>query len=376
MKKIILLAPDKFKGSLSAQGVCKALEKGLKNVNPSTEIISRPLADGGDGSLEILGHYLDLKTYSLEVQDPLGRSITASYNMNAHKAYIEMSRASGLVLLAPHERSSMKTTSFGTGELMADAIDRGAKEIYLFIGGSACNDGAMGIAQALGYQFYDGAGKLLEPTGENLLRVARIDGSGLVADPQEVSIQVLCDVNNPFAGKTGAAYVYAAQKGASPEEIVLLDRGLVHFAQVMVNHGLPDVSHIPGAGAAGGVGGGCIALLGAKLISGIQTFLDIADLESLIKDSDLVITGEGKLDAQTEHGKVVSGVCLLAQKHKVPVIAVCGAAEDQVEEKLPLQKVYTVISRSATLEEAMSRTAEKLEAIGREIMSDEWESST
>ncbi|MCL4142717.1 UNVERIFIED_CONTAM: hypothetical protein GTU68_066220 [Idotea baltica] len=364
----VLLTPDKFKGSLSAQEVCAALEKGLKRANPNVTIVSRPLADGGDGSLEILGHYLELKTQSLQVQDPLGRPIFADYKIARNTAYIEMSMASGLVLLKPEERNCMYTSSFGTGELIADSLTRRVKEIYLFIGGSATNDGGIGIAQALGYRFYDVSGNLLKPTGENLSRIDKIDDSEVRVELKEVPVHLVCDVNNPFWGENGAAYVYAAQKGANTHEIALLDQGLKNLADCLVKHSFPDVAHIPGAGAAGGVGGGCIAFLHADLISGIQTFLKIAELEKLIQDSDLVITGEGKLDAQTENGKVVSGVCELAQKYDVPVIAVCGAADEKAAEKLPIQQIYTVLSRSISIEEAMTKAAEKLEAIALDIL--------
>lgn len=366
----ILLAPDKFKGSLSAQGVCDALTKGLKATQPSCNITSRPLADGGDGSLAILDHYFDLRTYTKRVQDPLGRSISASYKMADKAAYIEMSAASGLVLLKPEERNCMKTSSFGTGELIEDARAKGATEIFLFIGGSATNDGAIGIAEALGYRFYNKSGKRLAPIGENLRDIHKIE-AGKVSDKlQRLKIKVICDVNNPFYGPTGAAHVYAAQKGASEEEIELLDAGLRNLAICLEAVGYPDIANIPGAGAAGGVGGGSIAFLGAELVSGIQTFLGISRLEEWVKKSDLIITGEGKLDAQTAHGKVVSGVCLLAQKHGIPVLAVCGIAEEGLAEKLSLKKIYSVMNRSNSVEEAMTTAAEKLEEIGREISRD------
>ncbi|MEM8891935.1 MAG: glycerate kinase [Bacteroidota bacterium] len=365
----ILLAPDKFKGSLSAEEVCEALGKGLKKVQPDVELIIRPLADGGDGSLDILGHYFELETHVCEVQDPLGRSISASYNMAQGVAYIEMSKASGLVLLKAEERTAMKTSSFGTGQLIRDALDKGAKEVYLFIGGSATNDGGTGIAQALGYRFLDAEGNEVEAIGEKLIDIDRIDGSQVLEELREISVKVICDVNNPFYGPHGAAYVYAAQKGASPEEIAFLDKGLEHLAEKLVSQGYVDVNTVPGAGAAGGVGGGSIAFLNAELIAGIEMFLQISELEKWVKASDLIITGEGKMDAQTEHGKVVSGVSQLAQKYRKPVIGVCGVADEGVAEKLKLNKVHTIMSRSQSIEEAMSKAAQKLEEIGELILS-------
>lgn len=363
----ILLAPDKFKGSLSAQGVCQALSEGILKTNPKAEIISKPLADGGDGSLAVLDHYFDLKTITRKIQDPLGRPIAATYKMAENSAYIEMAVASGLALLMPEERNCMYTTSFGTGELILDAIEKGAKEIFLFIGGSATNDGGIGIANALGYQFYDTSGNRLTPIGENLLLIDKIEDSHLFFNPKEVVVQVICDVNNPFFGQNGAAYVYGAQKGASPSDIAHLDRGLANLAARLEVHGFPNIANIAGAGAAGGIGGGAIAFLGAKLKSGIQTFLEITELETTLKDCDLVITGEGKLDSQTEQGKVISGVCKLAKKYDKPVIAVCGAAEFPIPESLNIQQVYTVLERTKSFKKAMQHTAIELKEIGKKI---------
>lgn len=365
----ILLAPDKFKGSISAEEVCLALGKGLKKVNSQVELIVRPLADGGDGSLDILAHYFELETHVCRVLDPLGREISASYDMAEGVAYIEMSKASGLVLLKPEERTAMKTSSFGTGQLIRDALENGAKEIYLFIGGSATNDGGTGIAHALGYRFLDVEGKEVETIGENLIGIDQIDGSQAVEALKEVSVKVICDVNNPFYGPHGAAFVYAAQKGASSEEISVLDKGLKHLAEKLVSQGYVDVNRVPGAGAAGGVGGGSIAFLNAELIPGIQMFLAISELEKCVEESDLIITGEGKMDAQTEHGKVVSGVSQLAQTYQKPIVGVCGIADEGVAEKLKLDQVYTVMSRSNSVEEAMKKAAEKLEDIGTTILS-------
>lgn len=365
----ILIAPDKFKGSLSAAAVCQALSEGLKKANPNLEISTRPMADGGDGSLEVLNHYFNLKPIEVTVNDPLFRPIKATYNVSDTTAYIEMSTASGLVLLKKEERKCKYTSTYGTGELIADALQKGLKEIYLFIGGSATNDGGIGIAAALGYRFYDILGNLLSPIGKNLLLIDRIDNSQLIFDTQKVKIKVICDVNNPLFGANGAAYVYAPQKGATPIEVAQLDQGLVNLAAKLIAYNFPNIIDLPGAGAAGGVGGGAIAFLEAQLISGIQTFLEITELESLIKDCDLVITGEGKLDAQTVRGKVISGVCSLAKKYSKPIIAVCGAAEKEVAEKLGLQEVYTIMERSNSMEEAMEKTAEKLIEIGGIIRS-------
>jgi len=364
----ILIAPDKFKGSLTAQEVCNALSKGIKKTNPKVEIIARPMADGGDGSLKVLSHYFDLKTITLEVDDPLFRPINASYNLQGTTAYIEMAVASGLALLKNKERNCMETSSFGTGELILDAIRQGVTTIYLFIGGSATNDGGMGIASALGWSFYDKGGALLVPTGENLSAVHRIDGDFLFYKPAKVTFKVICDVNNPFYGEHGAAYLYAPQKGANPEEVKQLDDGLRNLAACLKANNYADIADIAGAGAAGGVGGGAIAFLNAELIAGITSFLEITKLEEQLKVCDLVITGEGKLDAQTEQGKVISGVCAMAKKYDKPVIAVCGDVDIQAIDNLNIEKVFTVLERVSSLEEAMTTAELQLERIGAELL--------
>ena len=364
----ILIAPDKFKGSFSAHEVCNALSKGIKKSYPTATIISKPLADGGDGSLEVLDYYLELETITKTVQGPLGKPIAASYKIAGSIAYVELSAASGLILLKPHERNCLFTNTFGTGELIYDAIKRGANTIFLFVGGSATNDGGTGMANALGYQFYDAQNQLIQPIGKNLVDIHTIEDSQLLFDKNKLTIKVICDVNNPFYGPNGAAHVYAAQKGANPTEIIHLNNGLINLANQLTNQNYPDVSEVPGAGAAGGVAGGAIAFLDASLYSGIQTFLEITDLESVLKESDFVITGEGKLDAQTAQGKVISGVCQLALKYQKPIIAVCGDADEKAAKKLGINKVFTVLSRSTDLKEAMEKGAEKLVEIGEGIV--------
>jgi len=360
----ILIAPDKFKGSLTANEVCEALSKGIKQTNKEVEIISKPLADGGDGSLEVLSHYVDLQTITLTVHDPLFRPIQASYKLSGETAYIEMATASGLVLLKEEEQNPLFNTSIGTGELIKDALQKGATSIYLFIGGSATTDGGIGIAHALGYRFYDERDQLLSPIGRSLNLIHRIDKSQLLFDPKKIQVQVICDVNNPFFGKQGAAYVYAPQKGATPEQVAYLDFGLRNLAQQLIYHQFPAIGLVAGAGAAGGVGGGAIAFLGATLVAGIDTFLQITKLEEILKDCDLVITGEGKLDSQSIQGKVVSGVCQLAKQYQKRVIAVCGSIDKKVLEELSIDSAYSILERSADLEEAFTTAKEKLEEIG------------
>jgi len=364
----ILLAPDKFKGSLSAYAVCDALRTSLERLNiEDLEVIAKPLADGGDGSLAVLANYLDCETVELEVNDPLMRPIIAQYLRSNNTAYIEMARASGLVLLEDEEKNCLYTTSYGTGQMIADAIEKGANEIYLFIGGSATNDGGIGIASALGYDFFDDWGNLLKPIGENLPLISKIDDSQVSFDSETVMFRVVCDVDNPLYGKNGAAHIYAYQKGANADEVNLLDNGLRMLATQLKIHNYPDIAETPGAGAAGGTGGGMIAFLGATLISGIDTFFEITQFEKSLKKCDLVITGEGKIDEQSLQGKVIKGVSHLADKHGIPVIAVCGMSEENIAGKLGLRAIYDVMNYSDSLKDAMENAREKLERIGEDI---------
>jgi len=365
----IVIAPDKFKDSLSAIEVCDNLVEGLSNIYSSFDFISCPMADGGEDSLEILNYYLDLEPIELIVNDPLFRPVKSTYYVSNNTAFIEMSSASGLVLLNPSDRNPMFTSSIGTGELIQDAIDKGFKNINLFIGGSATNDGAIGIAHALGYRFYDTLGNLLSPVGKNLIKIDTVDSRRVISNHKHLNIEVFCDVNNPMYGSEGASFIYAAQKGASPTEVKFLDEGLKNLVVKLNESGYKNISNIPGSGAAGGVGGGSIAFLDAKLVSGIDKIIEVVELEKLINNCDLIITGEGKLDSQTNRGKVISGVCRLATKYKKPVIAVCGCEEKNISKKLGIKKVYAIVDKANSLEDSINNAGEYLIEIGNEIFS-------
>jgi glycerate kinase len=317
----------------------------------------------------VLGQYFPLETVTVPVADPLGRPLEASYQRAGDTAYVELAAASGIVLLAEAERDAMVTTTLGTGQLIAHALDEGVRELYLFIGGSATNDGGTGIAHALGYRFFDAVGSELAPVGVSLRQLHRIDASRVHPDLPSLAVKVVCDVDNPFYGPRGAAYTYGPQKGASATEVEILDQGLRQLAGCLTAAGYPDVSQLAGAGAAGGVGGGAVALLGGELVSGTDTFLTISKLEAQMKTADVVLTGEGKLDTQTQQGKLISGVCALAHTHAKPVIGVCGAAEAGVADALGLARLYTVMDRSASVADAMETAYVKLVAIGAEV---EW----
>jgi len=312
--KKVVIAPDKFKGTLSAKTVCKAIDAGLKKFDPQIETIHHPLADGGDGSLEILSKHLQIKGVKCPSQDPLGRPITCEYFVSDTTAFIEIASASGLVLLSESERNAATTSTYGTGLLIKDAIEKGKREIVLFLGGSATNDAGIGIAQALGFRFFDQNNEVLDPTGENLIRIQKIQKS-TIDILNDIEFTLLVDVKNPLYGPNGAAYVYAQQKGADQEGIKRLDDGLRSFATILKNQTGKDISNLPGGGAAGGIAAGLVAMLNAQIKTGIDSIIELTNFEKELKDADLVISGEGRLDSQSLQGKVVKGVSELCKKH-------------------------------------------------------------
>ncbi|WP_136468692.1 glycerate kinase [Flagellimonas onchidii] len=360
-----ILAPDKYKGSLTGQQFCEIVERGIRRVFPNAEIVHMPLADGGDGTMEVVKYYLKVSKVSVSVQDPLFRDVESGYLISKGKetAFVEMSEASGYKLLEKDELNCMLTTSYGMGQLIAHAIKQGAKEIVLGIGGSATNDAGMGMAKALGYQFLDEEGNQLTPIGENLVKVSKIDVSNVLPGLKNIQIKVACDVNNPLYGKEGAAYVYAPQKGASPEDVVFLDEGLQSFAKVVQQQFGVDVQQIPGAGAAGGIGAGTKVFLDAELISGIDLVKSMADFDNAIDGADWIITGEGQLDGQTLSGKTIDGVMQSAKAKNIPVATLCGSVAVSMEEleTMGLHYVTSILNGIGTLEDAKRKSVENLE---------------
>ncbi len=358
----ILIAPDKFKGSLSALEVCQAIGRGLQKCEKPVESIFHAMADGGDGSLAVLSKHLNLKPQDILTVDPLGREIQTQYFTSSDAAFIEVASASGLVLLKEKERNPLLTSTFGTGKIMADAIAKGYRQIYLFLGGSATNDAGMGIAAALGYQFLDGAKNILEPIGNNLAKVQSISTKQFFGW-QNITIYLLCDVSNPLYGVDGAAHVYARQKGASEEQIKYLDAGLKHFSEILQEETGVDVGHLPGSGAAGGIGAGLVALFRAKLKSGFDTIAALTGLEEQVRSADWVISGEGKLDQQSLQGKVVNGVAKLCKQYGKPLTLFVGKNELSENEitNLGVSQVLDIISNAKDIEDAMSNGAAYLE---------------
>jgi len=368
----ILIAPDKFKGSLTASEVCNAVEDGIVKYLPNAKIIKRPLADGGEGSLEAIEKTIQFKRISIEVKDPLFRKIKTYYGLLDNVAYVEMALASGLQLLHEEERNPMFTSSFGTGEIIADAIKKGAKKIYLFVGGSATNDAGIGIASVLGYVFKDEQKLTLEPVGRNLIKIKEIDSSNTISF-HDVEVVVLTDVNNSLFGKDGAANIYAKQKGASKSDVVQLNNGLVNFSEmVKTTFGL-DVSKTSGSGAAGGVGAGALVFCNAKLKSGIETILELLSFDKLVQQSDLVITGEGLLDKQTLEGKVVKGILDKCKEANKPVGVICGSlnlSEVEIKE-LNATIIKSIKTKEMSIEDAMqnaySHLVKRVEELIKEI---------
>lgn len=369
MKKI-LIAPDKFKGSLSAKEVCEAIAVGLLKNDNSIEITFHPIADGGDGSLAILTNHLDLKEVSVNTQDPLGRSISANYFTSNDAAFVEVASASGLVLLTDLERNPMNTSTLGTGEIIWDAIKRGYQNIYLFLGGSATNDAGIGIAQALGFQFLDGENNTLTPVGKNLSKIKTIKNKNLF-DFTEIKLTLFYDVVNPLFGENGAAYTYAPQKGATAKDVIKLDAGLVHFSALLHQLTGVDVSTIPGAGSAGGIGAGLVALCNAQMSKGFDLIAKLTNLEEKIQNSDWVISGEGKSDSQSLQGKVINGIASLCEKHQKPLTLFVGKNEltESEQRSLKINTVFSISEIAEDEEDAMLNGKRHLKVLAEKMSS-------
>ena len=356
MPKKILLAIDSFKGCLDSLDAASAVEDGIKAVYPACEVVKTPIADGGEGTAQALVWATKGQMHITEVNDPLMQPVSACYGIlgDGSTAVIEMAAASGLPLVPPERRNPMLTTTYGTGELIADALNRGCTHFILGIGGSATNDAGTGMLQALGYRFLDSNGNILGTGGKTLEQIAVIDFT--VRNPllDKAQFRVACDVDNPFSGKRGAAYVYAPQKGADSQMVETLDRGLKHFADVVKMQFGKDMDTIPGAGAAGGLGGGLLAFLNARLQPGIQVVLETLRFDELLNDADLVITGEGCMDAQTAMGKAPKGIADAAARRGVPVIALTGNVSDAAAiNRIGICGVFSVIPYPMTLDDAM-----------------------
>jgi len=367
----ILVAPDSFKESLTAVEAADSLEQGLKRAKSDFTIEKFPMADGGEGTVKSLVNATNGRLINKSVTGPLGGEVKAFYGIlgDGKTAVIEMAAASGLALVPPEKRNPEKTTTYGTGELIAAALDQGCRKLIIGIGGSATNDCGVGMAQALGGKFLDDKGTNISKGGENLQNIANIDLSQLDKSIEEAEIEVACDVDNPLYGKAGAAYVYGPQKGASPEQIKRLDQGLRNIAQVIEQDLQLEVADIPGAGAAGGLGAGLLAFLGAELRPGIEIVMEATNLQDKIADFDVVITGEGKLDSQTISGKAPIGVAQAAKETSIPVIGVAGTLGSEVKEVYNhgIDAVFSMVNQPIELNQALAEADELLADLGENI---------
>lgn len=353
----ILIVPDSFKGSLSSIEAAQCIDTGFRRVFSGCTSGLLPVADGGEGTVEALVAGAGGQIVTATVSDPLGRPVEAQFGLLEDGwAVIEMAQASGLPLLAPQERNPGRTSTYGTGQLIRAALDRGCRHMLIGIGGSATNDGGAGMAAALGVRFLDSGSALLPPGGLALADLAQIDLTQLDPRIRDTEFVVASDVTNPLCGSNGASAVYGPQKGASPQQVVALDEALAHYATLLATTCGLDVANLPGAGAAGGLGAGLMAFCSARLRPGIDVIFERLGLEAQIARADLILTGEGRVDATSANGKLLSGVGRLALRHRKPVIALTGSAGEgsQTLEALGIRAVVPIADGPISLEQSLA----------------------
>ena len=361
----IVVAPDSFKGSVSAVAVANAMEQGILTVFPDAEVIKLPIADGGEGTIEALIVATGGQVIAEQVIGPLGESLEACFGIlgDGETAVIEMAAASGLPLVPQGKRDPRITTTYGTGQLVKAALDRGIRKLIIGIGGSATNDGGMGVAQALGVKFLDGAGNILPSGGAALAQLVKIDVSQIDPRLAETTIVVACDVDNPLCGPRGASAVYGPQKGATIEMVAQLDAALANYAAVAKNATGKDVAECPGAGAAGGLGAGLLFFTNAQLRPGVDIILEAVSFSEIVKTASFVITGEGCTDFQTAYGKAPVGVARIAKEHNVPTLCLSGSLGNRHEEVLQcgISGLMSIIPRPMDLADCMTGAPELIQ---------------
>lgn len=367
----IVLAPDSFKESMTAKEVCQEIEKGLKKILKNIECIPVPMADGGEGTTQSLVDATNGEFFTIDVTGPLGDIVKARFGILGDKktAIIEMAQASGLELVPREKRNPMITTTYGTGELIKKALEKGVSTILIGIGGSATNDGGAGMFQALGGKLLDKNGNDIGFGGGELSKLDRIDISNLDSRIKDVEIIVACDVQNPLTGKNGASHIFGKQKGANEEEREILDKNLKNFAEIIRKDIGKDVENIAGAGAAGGLGAGLMAFLSAKLKKGVEIVIEYSELEKKIQGADLVITGEGSIDGQTRFGKTPYGVAKTAQKYDIPVIALAGNIGKDIETLYEhgFTAILPILTKVESLDEAIKNGKNNVEYIAETL---------
>jgi len=367
----IVIAPDSFKESLSALEVANAIERGFKQVFPDASYVKVPLADGGEGTVQAMVDACDGDIIKLPVSGPLGDELGAFYGLlgDGQTAVIEMAAASGLQLVPFEKRNPLLTSSFGTGELILDALNKGARKIILGLGGSATNDGGAGMMTALGARFFTGDGQAVSSGGQGLAEIARIDISQLDTRLADIHFDVACDVDNPLCGKKGASAVFGPQKGAEPEMVKQLDANLEHYAKQLKTLTGKDVRDIEGAGAAGGMGAAVLAFLSARLRPGIEIVMETVGLAEKVAGASLVITGEGRIDSQTIHGKTPVGVARVAKAAGCRVIGIAGSLSDdhEIVREHGFDAVFSIVPGPMDLQEALRTGAENLTAFSTNL---------
>ena len=355
-----LFASDSFKGTLTSEQIIRLLSQAAEEIFPGCETAGVPVADGGEGTVDAVVTATGGEYRKVTVHGPLMEEVTASYGVfHGDSAIIEMAAASGLPMVPNEKRNPLNTTTYGTGELIKDALDQGYRKLSIAIGGSATNDGGMGAMRALGVRFLDENGAELEGFGADLEKVADIDMSGLHPAVAEAEITVMCDVNNPLTGPDGATYTFGKKKGGTPEILDRLEAGMKQYAAVMREHGM-DVEQMAGAGAAGGLGAALCGYLHANLKSGIETVLDLIDFNGLLEGTDLVVTGEGRIDWQSAFGKVPSGIGMRCKAKNVPAVAIVGGMGNGAEKiyEFGIDSILPTINGAMDLEEALERAEE------------------
>lgn len=356
----IVVAPDSFKESLPASQVAKNIAVAINKILPTSHVIQLPLSDGGEGLLEVLVQSSGGRLLKVKVKDPLGRDIQANMGIlgDQKTSVVEMATASGLELLAEDERNPMITSTYGMGQLIKHALDMGCEKIIIGLGGSATNDGGMGMIKALGGKFLNKHGELIGEGGGELDRLDRIDITELDPRLKHCKLTAACDVSNPLTGKQGASMIFGGQKGGSAKDLIKLDNNLSHYASVVQSHIGKEVQSVEGTGAAGGMGFALLSFLNAELRKGIDLIIETLNVEEHIKNADLVFTGEGKIDRQTLYGKTIAGVAQIAMKHNVPVIAIAGKIGEGIDDLYDtgITAAFSIVDQPMNLKQSMQKT--------------------
>lgn len=359
----IVIAPDSFKGSLTSKEVATAIKEGIQKANPKIKIDTVPIADGGEGTLDAITNEND--RIKVCVKDPLGWDIQSEYGTKGDIAVIEIAKACGLTLLEENKRSASNTNTFGVGQLITDALNKGFRKFLLTLGGSATNDGGTGMFCALGAKFIDKKGISFVPTGKSLEKISKIDISKVNPLLNDCTFTVATDVTNPLTGKFGATNVYGKQKGATNKELKLLEKGMKNYAKILSEMTGKDMQTIKGGGAAGGTAIPLLAFYNAKIESGISSVLKIVNFDKIISDADIIITGEGKIDKQSLFGKAISGVTTHARQYNIPVYCFVGAIGDDMDElkKMGIQDIFEVRKMAVSIEDSMQNTTKYLQKL-------------